>query len=332
MAGPKSMFCGKRADGSRYPPVRIAVLDSGIDFEKMTDYRTYIVKKEALNFVDGNNHREALKDSYGHGTAVAYQIIRTCPTAKLYIGKVVEEKIVRVVNGVEVKEPEVVKSAVARAIRHAADPKGWRVDIINMSFGWDGFDNEVSKALQYAKANGVLLFASTSNYGTMKGGRILYPGWADEVICVDAAKGDGELAGFNPSTELNQKDVRLVAPGLGLVSPTSSKVWDGTSLACPILVGMAAWILEFARQTPLDGAPSVAEYLKERQAMADVLRAMSVRKGADKFYFLNADKLLTAGGRDGGNGLLYSRRSNAAYDLVKILRDTNKTIGNEIWE
>lgn len=319
MAGPEAKFYGKIADATRYSSIKIAVLDSGIAYQGMQSYRTHVEKKAAKNFVDEKKQDEALIDDYGHGTAVAYQIIRTSPRAKLYIGKVVE--------GIEV-----VKSAVAKAIRHAADPKEWGVDIINMSFGWEDVDEDVASAVQYAKSHGVLMFASTSNYGLTTGGRILYPAIADEVIAVDSAYGDGTPARSNPSSKLKQKDIRFTAPGVGIRTPWSNKIWDGASFASPTLAGMAALVLEFARQTPLVEAPSVARCLKLRYAMVAVLAEMSVQKGEDRFFFVCADILLTARGADGGNGQAPSSRYFVAWELVRLLRvNHHRQIGIEIF-
>ncbi|KAF8861654.1 subtilisin-like protein [Acephala macrosclerotiorum] len=328
MYGEGSKFFGKKADGRSYVPVRIAVLDNGIAHTKKEDKKA--MKKYwgrvrgYASFLHGEKPSDALIDETGHGTAVSFQLLKTCPTAEIYICRVVkstEEELI------------VDKDAVERAIYEMIDEEKWKVDIINMSFGWDYNDHPgVKKAIATARAQDVLLFASTSNFGVTTLNDMLYPALADEVISVDAADGMGEPATFNPSSIMPGKE-RFSAPGIGLSSPVhEDEQFDGTSFASPIAAGVAALILEFARQTPLAGSPSVSACLHARDGIALILRAMKKQKGVDPFQFLCPWQLLgDAWGLYGGDGQAFSRRSFVAQDIVQRLRTKfGKKIGDEI--
>ncbi|OCK74490.1 subtilisin-like protein [Lepidopterella palustris CBS 459.81] len=328
MYGLESRYFGFKADGERYKRVKVAILDNGIAYRKrehrnaMRKYWDCVVGYES--FIDHENAMDVLNDDSGHGTAVTFQVMKTCPTAEVYICRVVQK----------IGDKWIVdQDAVARAIYQAADGKNWGVDIINMSFGWDYNHRVVGKAISFAKDQGVLLFASTSNYGLTTPADILYPASADEVISVDAADGLGNPAGFNPSSVAELGKDRFTAPGIGLCSPISDETFDGTSFASPIAAGVAALVLEFARQSPLENCQSVAECLRDRLGMVLVLRAMSKRKGEEKFKFLCPEMLLgDAWGTYGGDGRPGTRRYFVAYELVQILRKSyGKEVGQEVF-
>lgn len=305
------------------------MLDNGIAHTKKVDksaMKKYWGHVQGYaTFIDGEKAADALIDESGHGTAVAVQFMKTCPTAEIFIGRVA-----RCTDG----ELTVDKNAVERAIYASIDPNKWGVDIINMSFGWDYNDHPgVSKAIAAAKAQGVLMFASTSNYGLTTTNDILYPALADEVISIDAADGTGEPAAFNPSSVLVPGKERFCAPGAGLSTPISEELVSGTSFASPIAAGVAALVLEFARQTPLADSPSVSACLHQRHGMVLILRAMSKRKGVDNFQFLCPWEILAdPDGIYGGDGHLRSRRYFVAQDIVYRLRKGfGRNIGDDIF-
>jgi Subtilase family len=179
----------------------------------------------------------------------------------------------------------------------------------------------------------VLLFASTSNDGVITPNNILYPALADEVISVDAADGNGEPANFNPSSVLVPGKERFTAPGIGIPSPISEQLMDGTSFASPIAAGVAGLVLEFAHQYPLTGSASVLSCLRERHGMVLILRKMSKQKGVDQFSFLCPWELLgDVWGVYGGEGEEGSRRRFVAQEIVYHLRNGfGGTVGADIF-
>jgi hypothetical protein len=231
MYGKDGQFFGTHGfGGEAYEPIKIAVLDSSIFRNCLRPYLRQI------KFMEDFQERSRLM------TKVEL-VLKVCPTAHLCIARVTKPN--------PFGEPTVDVEAAAKTIRYAADPRGWGVDIINMSFGGSYSDKLVNDALAFAKEKQVLMFASTTNHGFTEVNNILYPGRAPEVICVDAAEDTGKLAGF-ATEDIRQRGIeRFSALGLGIVSPKSGKPMNGSSFVCLIAAGIAALILEFTRQVPL---------------------------------------------------------------------------------
>ncbi|KAI1150674.1 peptidase S8/S53 domain-containing protein [Nemania diffusa] len=272
-------------------PVKVAILDSGYALtgnahKAMRPYLTRIKDKKTFTkeFPDAISPKDkqiALDDLVGHGTTVAYQLMETCPSAHVYIAKVT-------VTESADKKAVPDKGAVARAIRHAATPiegGGWGVDIINMSFGWNEAElpgitvtpDGISGAIEFAKEKRVLLFAAASNYGLAQLNDVFYPARDSRVISVDAEDGLGNPASFARNSIRWGGGTRYCAPGLSVESPVSATAMCGSSFACPVAAGVAALVLEFARQetVSLSKSSSVQRALSSSQGMLRVFEAMS---------------------------------------------------------
>lgn len=235
-------------------------------------------------FTTPKNPREnlrALDDPVGHGTTVAYQLMKTCPSAHVYVAKVT-------VAESDQKKVILDKAAVARAIRHAATPVaegGWGVDVINMSFGWNYSElpqatataNRVSDAIEFANRQGVLLFAAASNYGLTQQNDIFYPARDYRVVSVDAEDGRGNPASFALHSIHGSGTVRYCAPGLSVDSPVTAAPMCGSSFACPVAAGVAALVLEFSRheEVALSKSDSVQSALSSAVGMLKVFERMS---------------------------------------------------------
>jgi subtilisin family serine protease len=147
--------------------------------------------------------------------------------------------------------------SIAKAINQAVAD---HCDLINLSLGGGGSDPAVESAIQYARQNGTLVIAATGNEDRSP---VDFPG--SDPLCIavsalgrkgtfpsgcfsqDAIKGpygtdtDNFIAAFsNVGPEVN-----LTAPGVGIIStvPNGYVVMDGTSMASPAVVGIAARIL-----------------------------------------------------------------------------------------
>lgn len=304
--------------------VKIAVLDTGFAYTAPEDKRTlrpyYQRIKKFANFIEGDSDAEAKIDPTGHGTAVAVQILKVSLKAVLYICRVVGPN-----NGPD-------KSAIEKAIRKAAakpdkdnpDGGGWGVDIINMSFGWSYYHEGVRRAIDFARENGVHLFAATSNDGLLgPPNDILYPARSECVIAVDAADGYGEHARSAPSSaSQHSRGSRFSAPGLGITSPNRKDILEGSSFACPIVAGFTALILEFARQPPLNKSPSIHTFLQEMPAILAMLRLASSEKGPDGLKFLTPWRLIGKPGEE--------RLVTALFIIDELRKEYGLEVGREL--
>lgn len=308
-------------------------MDAGFAYTEVADKRALKPYRQRIskfaNFInDGQGDTAAMQDPSGHGTAVATQVLRVSRTAVLYICRIAEPGL----NGTA---PVPDKSAVARAIRKASaspgvrdeNDGGWGVDIINMSFGWPyDDDHDVRSSLRFARDSGVHILASTSNEGLLGPPHdIMYPARDQNVIAIDAADGLGEYAPTSASSlpGAGGWEKRFSALGLGLTSPHTTKLWNGSSFACPVAAGVVASVLEFARQPPLRNSPSVQSHLRTMSGITSILRTMSEKKGPGEFKFLLPWNVL---------GRVGEQRDQTSYRIVSELRkEFGNSIGTEVY-
>lgn len=172
-----------------------------------------------------------------------------------------------------------------------------------MSFGFptckiEGYQ-ELSHAIKHAYYRDVLLFAAASNSGGQLGRA--YPAREANVICVHSTDARGNGSPFNPTAV--PQDVNLATVGEGVISAWPmhlcgseaeeaedgmySTVKSGTSYATPIMVGIAAFLLLYARLN----LPESANLLKTRSRMMMLLQRIA-QKGQggglrDGYYFVD---------------------------------------------
>lgn len=135
----------------------------------------------------------------------------------------------------------------------------WKVDIISISFGYptnqmEGYD-QLENAILYAYSKRVLLFAAASNSGANLDRA--YPARDPHVICVHSTDSNGNRSRFSPTPLAQQSNLATVGEAVESAWPvklcnteTNSQCvqWkSGTSSATPILVGIAAFLLQYAR-------------------------------------------------------------------------------------
>ncbi|PUZ20743.1 peptidase S8 [Chitinophaga costaii] len=143
---------------------------------------------------------------------------------------------------------------VALGIRYAVD-NGAR--IINMSFGkfFSPHKDWVDDAIRYAQSKGVLLIHAAGNEGSNNDSVPDYPNpdfadhtRANNFITVGASNNgvSGQVAGFS---NYGKKEVDVFAPGVQIYSsiPEGNKYGNasGTSMASPVVTGLAALILSY---------------------------------------------------------------------------------------
>ena len=219
------------------------------------DYRNDIVKDNYNDINDrfyGNNNVMVSKNAALHGTHVS-GIIGAIRNNGVGMDGVADN--VRIMTVRAVPDGDEHDKDIALAIRYAAD-NGAKV--INMSFG-KGFSPEkkwVDDAVKYAESKGVLLvhaagnshqnLDSTDNYPSVvfeDGQRA--PNW----ITVGAS-GDPKAGGLTASfSNYGKKEVDVFAPGVRIYSTVPGgntyQNLQGTSMASPVVAGLAAFILQY---------------------------------------------------------------------------------------
>jgi cell wall-associated protease len=145
---------------------------------------------------------------------------------------------------------------IANAIRYAVDNGA---KIISMSFGKDYSPEKewVDDAYRYAASKNVLLVHAAGNDSKNVDTTFNYPnpffadgsGRAENIITVGAS-GDKKNGGLTASfSNYGKKEVDVFAPGVNINStiPGGNTYGDasGTSMACPVVAGVAALLLQY---------------------------------------------------------------------------------------
>lgn len=154
-----------------------------------------------------------------------------------------------------------------------------------MSFGFTarGPDyNLIEDALAYANSKNVLLFAAASNSGANQ--RRTFPARHDYVICVHSTAADGVPSRFNAPRE-DSDNFATVGEAVESAWPTHlcdkgvnecCLAWkSGTSFATPIAVGIATFLLQYAKEN-LDAG--TIRLLRKPQGMRAVFREIACEK------------------------------------------------------
>lgn len=217
-------------------------------------YRAEIVKDNYEDFNDrfyGNN--DVMANTPFHGTHVSGIIGAVRGNGKGMDG--IADNV-RIMSLRAVPDGDEHDKDVALAIRYAVD-NGAKV--INMSFG-KGFSPEkkwVDEAVQYAASKGVLLVHAAGNDASNIDSVHNYPNpvfQADSKKAANwltvGASGDPKIGGIvAPFSNYGKSEVDVFAPGMKIYStiPGGNTYGDaqGTSMASPVVAGVAAFLLQY---------------------------------------------------------------------------------------
>ncbi|KAF7537785.1 hypothetical protein G7054_g3488 [Neopestalotiopsis clavispora] len=217
--------------------IKVAILDSGInvhhpDFSDEDRDRI----KEKVSFIGDN----AETDISGHGTHVAAIILRLTKNVDIYVGKIT--------NSSSVDQFEDVEKALIYSRTQ------WRVDMINISFGFDGVQNPdtMGSEIRQCLHEGIMVFASASNDGG-EGSRT-YPAKYSNVVCAHSATYNGSKSEYNPGLEEGRnfsfvgEHVRPIWSAETRTGDSRMKYASGTSYATPVAVSVAAFMIGYIRK------------------------------------------------------------------------------------
>ena len=218
--------------------VTVAVLDTGVDGThpeltgRVVTSVTYDV--DAWTLTELAEHR----DTDGHGTHVAALIagksIGVAPGARIY-------------NGIMTPKRRGTFEQFCLAMSKAAEDT--RIQIVNISAGLHGYRSGFEPVLAMLLDAGMLTIAAVGNEGR---NRTRSPGNYRDVLTVGATTLDGRVASFSGSGQMvvdNQtySVPDIVAPGAKIYSAVTGggfQAWTGTSMATPVVSGLAACILQ----------------------------------------------------------------------------------------
>ena len=146
----KSIHVDKAKDTATDEKVKVALLDSGIDYQEGLNV------KERVNLIeDDNEFSPMFEDSSNHGTSIASLIVSNNGKVK-GINKNVELYSARILD--ENKQAPI--SRVVEGIYWAIDKK---VNIISISFGTNQYSEALKQAIDEANAKGILVIAAAGN-------------------------------------------------------------------------------------------------------------------------------------------------------------------------
>ncbi len=218
------------------------------------EYRKDIVKDDETNINDRNyGNNDLLASTPMHGTHCAGIIAAVRNNGKGMDGVADNVRIMAIRA---VPDGDEHDKDIANAIRYAIDNGA---KIISMSFGKD-FSPEkewVDEAFRYAAGKNVLLVHAAGNDSKNVDTTYNFPnpffingkGRAENIITVGAA-GDLKNGGLTASfSNYGKKEVDVFAPGVNIYStlPGGKNYGNlsGTSMACPVVAGTAALLLEY---------------------------------------------------------------------------------------
>ena len=218
--------------------VTVAVLDTGIDGSH-PELEGAVDAVVRFDPVSGAVIRaESCIDTDGHGTHVAGLIcgrrVGVAPGAKA-------------VGAVMLPGGRGMLSDFVLALEWAGQEES--VQVVNLSAGIPGRVDGMQETIGDLRRVGVLPVVAIGNEGA---GKTRSPGNYAEVLSVGAAARDGGVAAYSGSGRIADGVRRwsvpaLVAPGEQVMSAVIGggyEAWDGTSMATPIVAGLAALLIE----------------------------------------------------------------------------------------
>ena len=215
-------FTRNQSGGSEMSDVSqstVAVLD-GTYTAQVSQSTVAVLDQSTVAVLDGPQYA-----AFGHGTMTAGIIHLVAPQAKIMPLKAFTA------------DGSAYNSDILRAIYYAV---AHGADVINMSFNYTSYSQELANAVNYATANGVICVAAAGNSGQKTN---VYPGALKGVIDVASTGNDDSSSSFS---NYGAPPVWLAAPGEGVMTAypfgTYAAGW-GTSFSAPLVSGTTALLV-----------------------------------------------------------------------------------------
>lgn len=268
--GIKKIGANKVWDQMKGEGIKVGIIDTGID-------RNHPDLKANIREAGGVMDSQKTDDDNGHGTHVA----GTIAALDNRIG------VVGVAPKVGIYSVKAFDAKGKGQVSNIIDGLNWcveqKVHVINMSFGFNMKSKALQRAIKQVHKHNIVMVAAAGNSGGNNS--VLYPAKYPEVIAVAASDSKNKAASFSSSGP----EVNIIAPGVDVLSTYtdgSYKYLNGTSMACPHVVGAIALLLS-SKKIDLDNISTTildtAEDLglpKEKQGsgLVNVQKAVSMIK------------------------------------------------------
>ncbi|HBH11541.1 MAG: Peptidase S8 and S53 subtilisin kexin sedolisin [Clostridiales bacterium 38_11] len=213
--------------------IYVAIVDTGVDYTH-PDLKNRVDLGKGYDFI--NNDSDPMDDN-GHGTHISGIIAAEMNNGEGIVG-VAGTLDVRIIP-IKVLDSEGYGQSdiVAKGIEYAVDQGA---NIINLSLGGPGEDVDIANAVRYASEKGVLVVAASGNDN--QNSDSYTPAGLENVYTVGAInplKTKARFSNYGNSVE-------AVAPGVKILSAVPGnqyEAWDGTSMAAPVVSGIASIML-----------------------------------------------------------------------------------------
>ncbi len=267
----------------------MAILDTGINISHKSFYHHNSgdtkISEHSQSFVGGS-----YDDSNGHGTQCAGILCGSpdeiqiagdivpfngiATDAKVMVCKVVED-------GIEGPNLEAVCNAIDHIMNHnryCAEED--IVDVISLSFGMPGFEHTLTKKIQDALSNDIIIVCAASNSGKKFRESITYPARLGHVLCIGACSANGKPTDFSPVG----RELDFLAQGEGILAPVGNSgeycTNSGTSFSAPLVAGIVCQVIEDLRRlSVVYNDTRVLSLMHNVWCMRELLKKMATVQG-----------------------------------------------------
>ncbi|MDH4212732.1 MAG: S8 family serine peptidase [Candidatus Thorarchaeota archaeon] len=227
-------------------PVRVAVLDSGIDSDlslqgRIVAQQSFITLQNGYEIVD-SSVTDSRPDDVPHGTLIAKQIAQA-PNSLILNGKILST---------DGTAPTV---ALVEAIHWAVEQNA---SVINLSLGGVPTLGDPSEtAIDWAFSQGVIVIVSAGNSGDsgLAGTSIESPAVYKNCLAVGALTDNNEPAFFSSTGPANGHYVKPDISALGYTTGSDGTRYYGTSFAAPRVSAAAAELVGYSMANNITWSP-----------------------------------------------------------------------------